>query len=183
MVKVTQPPVGVWSLDAEDFIYCHDTSSIVENTMKVQTIKQKLSVILQLQLIFPPHAGMYMCMLERKGRERQIGGGVGRQPHRPTESRIRSLQLPQLTPKSVLSAPWHCLISLPPLPSSGQLHSPLKSQLSCLLPSRLRSFPPAPASPCTLHLICMALTTVMSKLFIVPLGSRMSNPTPTLTRL
>lgn len=74
MVKVTQPPVGVWSLDAEDFIYCHDTSSIVENTMKVQTIKQKLSVILQLQLIFPPHAGMYMCMLERKGRDRQIGG-------------------------------------------------------------------------------------------------------------
>ena len=77
MVKVTQPPVGVWSLDAEGFIYCHDTSSIVENTKKVQTITQTLSIILQLQLIFPPHAGMYMCMLERKRIDRETDWGWG----------------------------------------------------------------------------------------------------------
>ena len=116
MVKVTQPPVGVWSLDAEDFIYCHDTSSIVENTMKVQTIKQKLSVILQLQLIFPPHAGMYMCMLERKGRERQIGGGGGE-----TATQTNRIQ-----------------DSIPPTPTTD-------SQVRALSAMALSHFPPSPA--------------------------------------
>ena len=87
MVKVTQLPVGVWSLDAEDFIYCHDTST-VENTKEVQTIKQKLSVIQQLQLVFPP---LCRCVCvhvrEKEEGERQIQGW-GRQPHRLTESRI-----------------------------------------------------------------------------------------------
>lgn len=136
MVKVPQLPVGVWSPDAEDFVYCHDTS-IVENTKKAQTMKQKLSIILQLQLIFPPLCRhVYVHAREKEGRERQIRGW-GRQPHRQTESRIRCPQLPKLTPKSVLSAPWHSIsFPSPPLPSSGQLHSSLKSQLSCLLPSR-----------------------------------------------
>lgn len=93
MVKVTQLPVGVWSLDAEDFIYCHDTST-VENTKEVQTIKQKLSIIQQLQTVFPP---LCRCVCvhvrEKEEGERQIRG-LGRQPHRLTESRIRSPQLP-----------------------------------------------------------------------------------------
>lgn len=87
VVKVTQPPVGVWSPDAEDFVYCHDTS-IVENTKRAQTMKQKLSIILQLQLIFSPLCRhVYVHAREKEGRERQIRGW-GRQPHRQTESRI-----------------------------------------------------------------------------------------------
>lgn len=87
MVRVTQLPVGVWSLDAEDFIYCHDTST-VENTKEVQTITQKLSAIQQLQLVFPP---LCRCVCvhvrEKEEGERQIQEW-GRQPHRLTESRI-----------------------------------------------------------------------------------------------